>query len=59
MLSCVVSCSFSLSHALLLLGLVLFRFNMISLAWRFDFELGDLKEPLGSLRFDLGENVTP
>jgi hypothetical protein len=32
---------------------------MISLAWRFDFELGDLKEPFGSLRFDLGENVMP
>jgi hypothetical protein len=55
MLSCVVSCSFYLSCALILLGLALFWFNMISLAWRFHFELGDLKEPFDSLNIDLGE----
>jgi hypothetical protein len=55
MLSHIVSCSFSLSYALILLGLVLFWFNMISLSLRFHFKLGDIKEPFDSLRFDLGE----
>ena len=55
MLSCVVSCSFTLSYALILLGLALFWFNMILLAWRFHLKLRDLKEPFDSLRFDLGE----
>jgi hypothetical protein len=55
MLSYVVSCNFSLSVLLFLLGLALFWFNMISLAWRFHFELGDLKEHFDSLRIDLEE----
>jgi hypothetical protein len=54
-LTCVVSCNFSLSYALILLGLALFWFNMISLAWRFHFQLGDFKGPFDSFRIDLGE----
>ena len=55
MLTYVVSCSFNLSYALILLGLALFWFNIISLAWRFHFELGELKEPFDSLSIDMGE----